>query len=130
MRLYAIIKEDKRKQVHNMKIANERYEMTFCEQGGEMTSFRDKQTDIQYLYQGDSEFWSGKNPTLFPIVGNTHSGTYEIDGKQYAMKNHGLIRYAKLTCIKQRIQSPLNVLTAKKQESNIRFPSAITLHII
>ena len=69
-----------------MKIANERYEMTFCEKGGEMTSFRDKQTDIQYLYQGDSEYWSGKNPTLFPIVGNTHSGTYEIDGKRvYAM---------------------------------------------
>ena len=84
-----------------MKIANERYEMTFCEKGGEMTSFRDKQTGIQYLYQGDSEYWSGKNPTLFPIVGNTHSGTYEIDGKQYAMKNHGLIRYATLTCIEQ-----------------------------
>ncbi len=84
-----------------MKIANARYEMTFCAKGGEMMSFLDKQTQIQYLYQGDTPFWSGKNPGLFPMVGNTYSDTYEIDGKTYAMKNHGLIRYADLTCVHQ-----------------------------
>lgn len=82
-----------------MKIANERYEMTFCAKGGEMESFLDKQTGIQYLYQGNSEYWSGKNPGLFPIVGNTFDGTYEIEGKVYAMKNHGLVRYADLRCV-------------------------------
>lgn len=84
-----------------MKLENERYEVTFVEEGGEIYSFTDKQTGIQYMWQGDAEHWGGKNPSLFPIVGNTYSGTYEIDGKRYAMKNHGLIRYAKLTCTKQ-----------------------------
>lgn len=83
----------------SMKLENERYEVTFCEAGGEIASFTDKQTNIQYMWQGDAAYWSGKNPGLFPLVGNTYSGSYEIDGKTYAMKNHGLIRYATLTCL-------------------------------
>ena len=82
-----------------MRLENERYVMTFCEKGGEMESFKDKETGIQYLYQGNTAFWGGKNPGLFPMIGNTYDGTYEIDGVTYAMKNHGLIRYADLKCL-------------------------------
>lgn len=84
-----------------MKLENQRYLVTFCEQGGEIESFIDKQTGIQYMWQGDTTYWSGKNPTLFPIVGNTYHGTYDVQGKTYQMKNHGLIRYAKLPCFTQ-----------------------------
>lgn len=85
-----------------MKIYNERYEVEFSEKGGEITKFLDKDTNIQYMYQGDSEYWSGKNPTLFPIVGNTYDTTYETKGKTYTFKNHGLIRYATLDCIENK----------------------------
>lgn len=84
-----------------MKLKNEHYEVTFCEKGGEIQSFTNIDTGMQYMWQGDSENWSGKNPGLFPIIGNTYSKTYEIHGKEYAMKNHGLIRYATLTCTKE-----------------------------
>ena len=79
-----------------MKLENERYVVTFTTKGGEIESFTDKETGIQYMWQGNSDFWGGKNPTLFPLVGNTYTQDYEIDGKRYAMKNHGLIRYATL----------------------------------
>ena len=75
------------------------YVATFTEQGGEITSFLDKQTGIQYMYQGDTPYWGGKNPTLFPMVGSTYTKDYVIDGKTYAMKNHGLIRYMTLTAV-------------------------------
>ena len=81
-----------------MKLENERYIVTFVEKGGEIQSFTDKETGIQYMWQGDEAYWSGKNPSLFPMVGNTYTNDYTIDGKSYAMKNHGLIRYATLTC--------------------------------
>lgn len=55
-----------------------------------------KQTGIQYMWQGDQEHWSGKNPSLFPIIGNTYDKTYQIDGKEYAMNNHGFIRTSTL----------------------------------
>ena len=63
--------------------------------GGEMLHLVKKSTDHETLYQGD-QGWSGRNPSLFPMVGNTYTKDYEIDGKKYAMKNHGLIRYATL----------------------------------
>lgn len=83
-----------------MKLKNSRYEVALMEKGGEIISFTDIQTGIQYMWQGDKENWSGKNPSLFPIIGNTFSKTYEIDGKTYQMNNHGLIRSAELTCIR------------------------------
>lgn len=83
-----------------MKLQNDRYEVTFVNKGGEIQCFTDKQTGIQYMWQGDEANWSGKNPSLFPIIGNTFSKTYEIDGKEYAMNNHGLIRGLDLTCVK------------------------------
>lgn len=84
-----------------MKLENERYEVSFVTKGGEIASFLDKETGIQYMWQGDAAYWSGKNPTLFPIIGNTYTGTYEIKGKEYAMKNHGLIRTMDLSCKKE-----------------------------
>lgn len=65
-------------------------------QAGQMLSIYDKIKERELLYQGD-EGWSGRNPSLFPMVGSTwKEGEYEIDGQTYRMKNHGLIRYANL----------------------------------
>lgn len=79
-----------------MKLENKRYEVTFTTAGGEIASFTDKETGIQYMWQGDETYWSGSNPSLFPMIGNTYDKTYTMDGTTYAMKNHGLIRYATL----------------------------------
>ena len=69
-----------------MKLTNNRYEVTFTAKGGEIKSFTDLETGIQYMWQGHPDYWTGKNPGLFPLVGNTLDGTYEMDGKTYAMK--------------------------------------------
>ncbi len=111
-----------------MKIENNRYCITFTTQGGEMTSFYDKQLCIEYLYGGDSPYWSGKNPTLFPLVGNTYNKTYTIDGKEYAMKNHGLIRYAQLTCVKHENTSITFQLQANA-ETLLAYPFLFTYEI-
>lgn len=79
-----------------MKLENEFCELTLKEKGGEIASLIDKTTGIQYMYQGDTDYWSGSNPTLFPLVGNVYNKEYTIHGKTYQMKNHGLIRYATL----------------------------------
>ena len=85
-----------------MKLTNNRYEVTFTAKGGEIESFTDLETGIQYMWQGHPDYWTGKNPGLFPLVGNTLDGTYEMDGKTYAMKNHGLVRYATLDCVDRK----------------------------
>ncbi len=82
-----------------MRLENEKIVLDLTEKGGEMTSLTWKENDVQYLWQGDEKYWTGKNPSLFPQVGNTFTKNYEIDGKTYTMKNHGFIRNSTLTCI-------------------------------
>lgn len=78
------------------QLENERIRLECTPKGGEMLHLIDKKdNDQEIIYQGD-EGWSGSNPSLFPIIGSTYKKTYEIDGKEYSMKNHGLIRYATL----------------------------------
>ena len=76
-------------------LENEYLKLECVEKAGEIQHLFDKEKNLEIMYQGD-QAWSGKNPTLFPIVGNTWTENYQIDGKTYAMKNHGLIRYANL----------------------------------
>lgn len=63
--------------------------------GGEILHLIDKKKNQEIIYQGN-EAWTDSNPSLFPIIGSTYKKTYEINGKEYSMKNHGLIRYALL----------------------------------
>ncbi|MFV0381279.1 MAG: aldose 1-epimerase family protein [Breznakia sp.] len=84
-----------------MNIKNAKFEVTFTSKGGEMLSFQDLETKVNYLWQGSEQFWTGKNPTLFPIVANTYTKQYKAKGNIYALKNHGFIRISNLTCIKQ-----------------------------
>lgn len=77
------------------QLENEKIHLECIEQAGQMTSLIDKDKNVELLYQGN-QGWSGRNPTLFPLVGNTYDAMYEIDGKLYSMKNHGLIRYLDL----------------------------------
>lgn len=76
-------------------LENEFCKLECSEKGGEILHLLDKRRDVEVIYQGD-QGWSGSNPSLFPMVGNTYSKKYEIHGKEYAMKNHGLVRYATL----------------------------------
>lgn len=77
-------------------LENDLVRLECTEKGGEILHLYDKKKDAEIIYQGD-EGWSGSNPSLFPMVGNTYSKKYTIHGKEYAMKNHGLIRYATLS---------------------------------
>lgn len=45
-----------------------------------------------WLWNGDAAFWTGRAPVLFPIVGKAPDDTLLIDGKPYAMAQHGFAR--------------------------------------
>lgn len=109
-------------------IENKRYVLELTLAGGEIQSFYDKELKIEYMYQGDSEHWSGKNPTLFPIVGNTYTKTYVTKGKEYSFKNHGLIRYATLTIVNQD-ECSVTLELKSNEETLSMYPYAFTYHI-
>lgn len=59
--------------------------------GGELVSFRDE-SGLEYIWGGDPAYWPGRNPLLFPIVGNLKNGRVSIDGAVYEMSRHGFAR--------------------------------------
>lgn len=80
-----------------LEIKNERMTLKTDNPAGQMHSLYDAKTGRELLYQAD-QGWSGRNPTLFPVVGKTwRGGEYEWNGRSYTLKNHGLIRYEDLS---------------------------------
>ena len=111
-----------------MIIENEKFKLEVIEAGGEIQSFYDKEKKAEIMWQGNPDYWTGKNPTLFPMVGNTWTKDYEWHGKKYAMKNHGLIRYAALQCIEHNDHSITMELKAN-EETKAQYPFDFTYQI-
>lgn len=111
-----------------MKLESKSLVATFKHKGGEIASLYDKTLDKELMWQGNPEFWSGQNPTLFPMVGNTFSKSYEWNGKTYSMKNHGLIRYATLECIKNDGKQVVMQLKSN-EETLAQYPFEFTYEI-
>ena len=68
--------------------------------GAELISFKDD-SGKEYIWNGNPEFWSGRNPVLFPTVGTLKDGKIEMDGKIYEMGRHGFGRISKFAVAEQ-----------------------------
>ena len=58
----------------------------------EIHSFQRKDKDFEYMWNGNPEYWAGRNPVLFPQVSSHDSKINIYKGKEYAMGNHGFAR--------------------------------------
>ncbi len=82
-------------------LENEYLKIQITENGGSLTSIYDKKYDEELLYQPDERSWQGQDVVIFPFIARLKNGTYMVDGNEYSMKNHGLIRYNKVNLFKQ-----------------------------
>lgn len=60
--------------------------------GAEPMSIRTLEDPVEFLWQGDPQYWAGRSPTLFPIVGALRNNRYRLHGKEYEMNQHGFAR--------------------------------------
>ena len=63
--------------------------------GGEFVTFRLDGKDI--LWTGDTNFWAGHSPLLFPFCSGLKDGTVKFEGKPYSIGKHGFIRFMEFT---------------------------------
>lgn len=59
--------------------------------GAQLSSLRDA-AGRDLLWDGNPDFWNGRAPLLFPIVGSLVDGKYRVSGKTYALPRHGFAR--------------------------------------
>ncbi len=104
-----------------MKIENEFLKVEVDEKGGALTSLFDKNRKKELLYQPLAESWQGQDIFIFPFIARLVNQTYTIDGKEYSLKNHGLIRYM-VGSSKKVDEEDCSVFFASDEESLQKYP--------
>lgn len=102
-------------------IENEQLRISINSDGAELYSLYSKKTNTEYLWQGLSEFWSGRAYNLFPFIGRMCGGYYLYDGEKYATRTHGLARFFPFTLEKQT-ENSLVFLFTDNEETHKEYP--------
>lgn len=90
--------------------------------GAELTSIKNKDNGVEYLWQGDEDYWSGQAPIMFPICGRLYEGKYTYMGKEYTMPNHGIARSSEFSVTSQKDDEiTLSLVSNEKTKENYPF---------
>lgn len=73
-------------------LKNDELSVAIKTEGAELTSIKDVQTQIEYLWHGDEKYWKRQSPVLFPIVGSVRDKEIKWQGNTYTMGQHGFAR--------------------------------------
>lgn len=88
--------------------------------GAELYSI--KSTDgTEYLWQGDTRYWGGRAPIMFPICGRLFEGKYTYLGKEYEMGSHGIARHQEFS-LKCQEKSKITLSLVGNEETKKSYP--------
>ncbi len=85
-------------------LENDKLKVTIKLKGAELSSVVDKQTGIEYMWQGNPDVWAYHAPNLFPVVGQVKENKLNINGQEYNLNRHGFARISNF----RRIESTPN----------------------
>lgn len=78
-----------------MKLKNDELTVEFKPEGATISSIKDRD-GVEYLWQGNPEYWGGQAPVLFPICGSLRNdgATFQVGEKTISgsMPRHGIVR--------------------------------------
>lgn len=72
-------------------LANDKIKIEVADRGAELKSLNCD--GVEYIWYSDPKYWEYCSPFLFPVVGTLKDKKTIIDGKEYQIRQHGLIRY-------------------------------------
>ena len=76
----------------NYEMKNEYIKAKIKSFGAELNSLQKIDDSLEYIWQGDKEFWARHSPILFPIVGRLKNDSYFYKNQKYNMSQHGFAR--------------------------------------
>lgn len=74
------------------KAENNYFTLAVKEMGAELNSLKSKKTGFEFIWQGNTDIWYGQSPILFPIIGRLLDDKYRLNGTEYTMAKHGIVR--------------------------------------
>lgn len=102
-------------------LKNEYLTVKFQSLGGALSSIKDSD-GVEYLWQGDKEYWSGQAPVLFPICGSIREDKAILkNGKEIQMPRHGIVRKKEFVCEEQK-EDCITFSIESNEEMYAQFP--------
>ena len=109
-------------------IKNEHLEITIASKGAELQKIYNKDTKLDYLWDGNPAFWGKHSPVLFPIVGSLKDDTYIYNEKSYHLSRHGFARDMDFNVIQQS-ESAISFSLKHSNETLAKYPFEFELRI-
>ncbi|MHC5248178.1 aldose 1-epimerase family protein [Enterococcus sp. LJL90] len=109
-------------------IENQQLQATFSTLGAELISLKGKKTNIEYIWNGNPEFWNRHAPVLFPFVGRLKDNQYQFKGKTYQMGQHGFARDMEFT-ITQQSPTDITFTLVSDEKTKTNYPFDFQLNI-
>ncbi len=109
------------------QIQNEKLTVQIDPLGAQLCSIKGADS-TEYLWQGDSKYWSDRALNLFPYIARLTDGKYTLDGKTYKMDIHG---FAKNTVFKVEQKSDSHIVFSMEntEETYKQYPYAFRFDI-
>ena len=100
-------------------VENDFFVLSVKEMGAELTSLKSKKSGIEYIWQGNTDIWYGQSPILFPVIGRLLNDKYRLNGKEYNMEKHGIVRKKPFKLVEQTANSLTFLQTDDEASLNI-----------
>lgn len=96
--------------------------------GAELCSLKDN-SNTEYIWDGNPEFWGKHSPILFPIVGTLKDNSYHYNDTEYHLSRHGFAREMCFNLIDKQENSATFSLTSS-DETLEKYPFDFKLYLI
>ncbi|MBO5896770.1 MAG: aldose 1-epimerase family protein, partial [Clostridia bacterium] len=110
------------------KAENNTFTLAVKEMGAELNSLKSKKSGFEFIWDGNEEYWYGQSPILFPIIGRLLDDKYRLNGTEYTMPKHGIVRKKPFTLIESTTDS-LTFVQTDDEESIAMYPYKFELKV-
>lgn len=83
---------------------------------------------IEYIWQRDPQYWPDCAPILFPVIAEVKDGIITVDGSDYPMNKHGILRNAEFDMIKQT-KSMITFKYSDNEETRKSYPWSFEFYV-
>ena len=108
--------------LHTLK--NDHMSVTASDHGAELRSVMCH--GVELLWQGDPQWWIGRAPILFPVVGQLYGGAYSYNSQRYMLRNHGFARHSDFV-LTLKTDDKMSFLLRDNEDTQNVFPFAFAL---
>ena len=109
-------------------IENSNLKISVDSMGAQLWSVYSKQTNTEYLWQGDPAIWGGRAYNLFPFIGRMFEGKFRYDSQEYLSRCHGLARYFEFV-LESQTDNKLVFLLTDNEETKKEYPFAFAFRV-